>query len=261
MRIPNKISRQISDYLLGKGRNANKDYPTSPSSENGLTGELIKHLKRGWSRKVECGGYYYSWRIRGRVFGPGNQFSSEENKIGADGIIQVELDRYRVDVSHRTNSGFNINNVNRITSFRKGVLFQAKRKELPDAQKLCEELKIIEEHTKDHGICLLYDSLGYEVIKGTEVIECSGNVKKVDLEKRLSLGEFLTENFLPCHIGVEGLYVDLDQTPQTLFIPKSNPVRTELNPISVSRALSIQITAFKTVSRQRKKQKGSDFDR
>jgi hypothetical protein len=255
LRIPNKISRQISDYLLGKGGNANKDYPTSPSSENGLTGELIKHLKRGWSRKVECGGYYYSWRIRGRIFGPGNQFSSEEKKIGADGIIQVELDRYRVDVNHRMNSGFNIKNVTRITSFRKGVLFQAKRTELPDAQKLCEELKVIEGHTKDHGICLLYDSGGYEVIKGTEVIELSGNVNKVDHAKRLNLDKFLTEEFLPCHIGIEGLYVDLDQTPQTLFIPKSSPVRTELNPIRVSGALSIQITAFKTVSRQGKKRK------
>ena len=253
LRIPKKIFNHISGYLLGKGKNANSDFPNSPSSENGLTGELIKHFKRGWSRKVECGNYYYSWRIRGRVFGPGNQFSSEENTVGADGIIQVELDRYRVDVSHRSNSGFNIKNITGISKFRKGVLFQAKRSNLPDTRKLREELELIERHTPNHGICLLYDPFGYEVIKGAEVLKCDGNFSNVGAEKRIGLGEFMTTNFLPCHIGIEGLYVDLDQTPHTLYIPKRDPTRAVLNPIRVNEVLSIQITAFETVSHQCKK--------
>jgi hypothetical protein len=56
-------------------------------------------MQSEWSAERVEDDYVWHWRIEYRKFRSGNQKSAEEKPTGADGIFQVEVERFRIAVS------------------------------------------------------------------------------------------------------------------------------------------------------------------
>lgn len=244
--VPDAIRRRIVRHLREGIRAAENGWKNAPTSEDVLTGDLGRSLRTEWSDQAEAEGYLWRWRVQYRKFGAGNQYSSEENATGADGIIQVEVKRYRVGVSPVTAETVSLENIEEEASFHKGALFQSKRHDANDSKKLAEEASKIEELTPGHGVYIEYGPKGYRASLAKNVLMVDGAIPHLPPERCSSLSDFLAEQFMECLVGVEGMYVELEADPQILHLPNDTGAVRELG-VRLGHALNVQVTGFKLV--------------
>lgn len=244
--IPDAIRREIAQKLRNGAKEAEKGWPSAPTSEDVLTGDMGRSLRTEWGDLIEDSGYFWRWRIKYRKFGAGNQHSSEEKALGADGIFQVEVKRFKIGVQPSSSQTVSLENVEEEYEFKKGMLFQSKRHDASDGDKLLEEVGKIERLTPGDGAYVEYGPQIYRAALAKKLLEANGSVANVSNDEFFRLGEFLADRFMECLVGVEGMYVDLDSNPQVLYFPEDNADVRKLG-IRLSHAISVQVKAFKMV--------------
>lgn len=244
--IPEQVRLVVAQHLRESSVAAQRGWKNAPTGEDTLTGDLGRSLRTEWSEQTEANGYFWRWRIQYRKFGAGNQHSSEEKLLGADGIVQVEVKRFKVGVQPVSSQTVSLENVEGEYEFQKGVLFQSKRHDSSDSKKLLDEVKLIEKLSEGNGIYVEYGPKEYRVSLAKEVIDVNGVVSKIPADKFFQLGQFFADKFMECVVGVEGMYVDLDSDPQILHLPEENTATRKIG-VRLSHALNVQVTAFKMV--------------
>ena len=243
--VSGQVLTEIQNWVRESSARAEKGFKSAPRSEDVLTGAWASKLETDWSERRLSVGSEWRWKIEYRAFGSGNQYSSEENTIGADGIFQVEVDKYKIELAQASGKTYSLENVQLDSSFKKGILFQSKRHDSKEGpKKLVEQLKKMENAAPGGGAFFEFGPKGYKAASATDVIEAEGLVKNVDAKQIPSLGEFLASEFLACKVGLEGMYIDFDDN--TLSFPEENnqvvKVRDE-----IGSGLRVEVRAFTAV--------------
>lgn len=241
--IPDGIRHQIKQRIRDGSKNGETGWKNAPTSEDTLTGDWGGAMKTAWSERIEDSGFFWRWRIQYRKLGAGNQHASEEKSTGSDGVFQIEVRRFSVGVLPATSTTVSLENVIEEYLFAKGLLFQSKRSDSHDADKLLEEVQKIEKLTPGNGVYFEYGPTNYHAAFAQKIVDSKGSTKGVQLFR---LGDFLADHFMECLVGVEGLYVDLDSNKQVLHFPEENEAVRSL-PTRLGHALAVQITAFRLV--------------
>lgn len=244
--VPPRIREMIATDLRDRGNVAHQAWESAPTSEDVLTGDLGSSLRSAWSDLLSESGFYWRWRVTYRKFGAGNQHSSEEHPLGADGIFQIEVKRFFVSSSPLTDKTYRLENVEADYEFHKGMLFQAKRFDASDTNKLFSEVSNIESLTPGDGAYVEYGPNSYRACLAKDVVSAKGMVSKIEDDRFFELGDFLADRFVECLVGVEGMYVDLKGNPQILNFPDGNDGVRKLN-VRLGHALSVQVTAYSIV--------------
>src|SRR5262249_25170545 len=120
--IPRPVLARIADHLRAGCRRGEQGWEFAHDEEDTITGDLCSSLRVGWRRVSGVSDGYWRWRctytkFRGR--GPG----AEEHIIGADGIVQLEVE-----------------NVKTGRIITKGLLFQAKKVDSVDPSDLLDQV-------------------------------------------------------------------------------------------------------------------------
>jgi hypothetical protein len=127
-------------------------------------------------------------------------------------------------------------------SFKKGMLFQAKRFDSKEgSERLLAQLKNMERLTPQNAVYLEYGPHGYRVAKASDVIGVGGAANQLDKSKIPSLGKLMTDEFLECKVGVEGLFVDFDK--ETLNFLKGSEEISQLID-NMKHGLRVRVKAF-----------------
>jgi hypothetical protein len=199
-------------------------------------------MQSKWSAQHLEDEYVWRWRIEYRKFRSGNSSSAEEQSTGADGIFQIEVERFRIDVLPSGLEKVSIENVDIEFSFKKGMLFQAKRFDSREGpNRLLGQLKNMEMLTPQNAMYLEYGPHGYRAAKAADVIGVDGVVNRLEKSKAPSLGKLMTDEFFECKVGVEGLFVDFDK--ETLNFPKGSEEISQLMK-DMKHGLRVRVKAF-----------------
>jgi len=100
----------------------------------------------------------------------------------------------------------------------KGVLFQAKKTSDRRRGKLLEQAQAMEGIAPRGSSIFEYGPQMYRGADSKAVIATNGNLSNIPGTAVVRLGDYLADRFLPCKIGLRGLYYE--GTRRTLFIPK-----------------------------------------
>lgn len=132
------------------------------------------------------------YKFRGRGPGP------EEKAIGADGIFEIIVE-----------------NQNDGQILTKGLVFQAKKHTNRKTAELDEQIRRMEDLAKNASAVVEFGPEGFFGWSGCSVLNRRGRRTRDD--GREGLGDFLAGSFLPCGVGVRGLYFDAKR--QILIVP------------------------------------------
>lgn len=244
--IPSGVLAAIQEHIRRSSEKGESGWRNAPSSEDTLTGHLGASMQIGWSEPSEDSGYFWRWRVEYRKFSGGNQNSSEEKPTGSDGIIQIEIDRFKVEVSPSSPSTVSLENLELESTFRKGLLFQAKRLDSTERERLVRQLEVMERVAPVGGCYFEYGPRVYRAATAKNVIEVDGFTKNLGDEYFKRLGDFLCDDFLECKSGVEGLWVKFDSTPHELHFPESTEEVNKLRD-QMGHGLRVLVTGFRMV--------------
>lgn len=234
----------IREYIRRASLQGERGWRAAQHDEDTLTGHWGGALQTGWSEPVDDSGYLWRWRIDYRKFSAGNQKTSEEKPTGSDGIVQIEVERTRIETSPISLNTVKVENVEVEYVFRKGILFQAKRTDSTERKRLLGQLSEVEKLTPGNGSYFEYGPDHYRAALAERVLRLEGFTTQLEVSEFPRLGDFLADEFLPCKVGVEGMYVDFDSEPHELHFPTQTEdikrVQAELN-----HGLRIKVTGFR----------------
>jgi hypothetical protein len=184
--LPNEVFQSVSRHLLRSGHRAENGFPSGEEEEDSLTGDLLRALRRSWSKPVGREGTRWRWRMTTRKF-RGRGQSATESLIGADGIVQIEITRPTGAVN------------------RKGMLFQSKKGWMHRDQRLMEQVRQMEVAAPSGSAVFDYGPGEYRAAPGNIVVESNGRPTQVPFRR---LGEFMVDAFLGCSVGRPDTYYD-----------------------------------------------------
>ncbi len=201
--IPGPVFHAVQEHLLRAANRGEEGWEGGSEEEDTLTGDLCGQLRTGWKRPVTVNGERWRWRVQYKKF-RGRGRGALEKPIGADGIVQVEVHRPPI----------------RVTVY-KGVLFQAKKGRIGHGKGLIEQVRRMENIAPRSSTIFEYRPDGYRAVAGVRYLaSVESGLAPNQLE---SLGPFLAETFLPCKIGIRGVYYDAVR--EKLFVPAAEEVR------------------------------------
>jgi hypothetical protein len=184
--LPAEVLRSVSNHLVKSGHKAEEGFPSGEEDEDTLTGDLLRAVRRPWTRPIEIDGTRWSWCVKTRKF-RGHGELATESLIGADGIVQVEI----------TSPGGLVT--------RKGILFQAKKGWKHRDQILVGQVGKMEKVAPRASVVFDYEADGYKAAAGVLVLDSDGRPAQVRFRR---LGEFLAGEFLECIVGRFDTYYD-----------------------------------------------------
>lgn len=124
------------------------------------------------------------------IITPTRRLSAPEKRFGPDGIFQLQI------------------STNGVSSFRKGLPFQAKKNWKGRNRELANQARAMQRNLGG-GIVVDYTPHGYAACPIADAIESNGNRKTVtSLGHLRPLGQVLRNDFLECRLGIQGLYYD-----------------------------------------------------
>jgi hypothetical protein len=206
--IPDSIFHSISRHLIKSAHRAEDGYLSNEEEEDSITGDLFRSLRKGWAQPATINNESWKWRLTTRKFRGKGELATE-SILGADGIIQVEIDG---------NQGLVI---------RKGMLFQAKKGWKYRNQKLVDQVAKMEEFAPESSAMFDYRPDGYRAFVGRVVLQSHG---RPDMTMQRRLGEFLADVFLGCLVGRTDTYYDWDK--RTLILAGHQPTYANI-PVSL----------------------------
>jgi len=210
----------IARHFKKVGRRAHRDWGVNKAHEDSLTGAAFADFHMRRSRKVLVDSTEWRWRVRTRKFGSGGK-ASEERRTGADGIVEIE-------VRHLPSGMLDL----------KGLLVQAKKEWSGADPRLAGQVRRMEELAPGCSAAVDYSPRGYSAAAGTVVLEAEGNRRRVPDSDVVPLGDFLADRFLPCEVGLRGLYYDARR--ELLHLPP-NPARPDAVALFIPERLRIEV--------------------
>lgn len=218
--LPSTVYESVSRHLRQRGHRAHRNWDVNQAHEDSLTGAAFADFKTDRTRRIYVNGQEWLWRIRTRKFGSGGR-GSEESLTGADGIIEIE-------VRHLATG--------RVET--KGLLVQAKKQWSRSNRRLFSQVSDMESLAAGSSAAIDYAEGGYTGIDGTAVLAAEGDRRRVEAINTISLGDFLSDRFLACEVGLRGLYYDPRR--RMLRLPAA-PGRPEALAFLVSERMRIEI--------------------
>jgi hypothetical protein len=181
--VPTPVKNSIRNHIQSSCSRGEEGWESAKQDEDTITGDFFGNLRNGWTKTAD-----HSWRLvynkfRGR--GP----NALEKEIGADGIITI----------HYTDSRKGV-------EYYKSLIFQAK-KEGRSVDK--EQLRKMRQFFPGGNMVIIYGPRGYSAYEAAPA-------------NSLRLCDIITNNFLNCTIGIEGLYYD--SSTDNLIRPTSPPI-------------------------------------
>lgn len=183
--MPPQVFAAIQKHLRHESQLGEQGWQAGEDEEDTLTGHYLGKLQTDrWQVSWTSEGRW-RWRIRYKKFGSKGA-NAPEKHLGADGIIQIELEDVRRKSSHY-----------------KGLLFQAKKSGKIQRQKLLKQAKQMEEIAPGGSAVFEYGPRQYLGVKSGLVISQEGAIDEND---GIRLGDFLADKFMPCSVGRRGLH-------------------------------------------------------
>jgi len=186
--IPDEVKAKIKEHLNSKYPDAIEGYYSASEDEDSLTGDLgatfrIKNQKVNVKQDEIKG--IWKWSINYIKFrGRGN--NATEKRLGADGIIELKLDR-----------GFR--------QEKKSVLFQSKKNWKQKDTKLIEQTALLSTW-REAAFILNFTPEIYETFNIDTILKYQG--KKPEGLDNKNIAEFLGDDFLECLVGDADLAYD-----------------------------------------------------
>ncbi len=209
--IPEPVFEAIQEHLRTVGDTAESAWTAASAEEDTLTGDLCGRLRTEPHRIRVRRSEQWEWSIRYKKF-RGRGKDAFEKRSGADGIIDIEVTRDE-------------------EKFYKGLLFQAKKGDLRVDAELTEQILKMEKLARGSSAIFEYRKDGYRAIPGEVFLEHRSKRRSdrrvVIQSNEHPLGSFLSDEFLPCNIGLRGMYYDANR--ELLLIPgRARALRVEL---------------------------------
>jgi hypothetical protein len=203
--LPQPVFDAVAGHLRQHGRRAHRDWVVNQAHEDSLTGAAFADFRTRRTRRVYVNGQEWLWRVRTRKFGSGGE-RSEEKLTGADGIIEIE-------VRHAATGHVEV----------KGLLVQAKKQWAGKKRELLEQVGDMEHLAPGCSAAIDYAPNGYTGIDGRAVLAAGGDRRLVEDVADLPLGDFLADRFLPCEVGLRGLYYEARRHILHLLVAPGKP--------------------------------------
>lgn len=197
--IAGPVYEEISEHIREKCHEAEEGWQSANEDEDTLTGDLGATLRRGWTTTHDDEGNPWKWRVTYKKF-RGRGKGAVEKSIGADGILQIEVEN--------SETGAMID---------KGLLFQSKKAGTAAPKKLNEQVENMEDLVPSGSAVFEFGPKKYQAYESAPVLEKRGHIGDVPASAKVRLGDFLADRFLPCRVGRRGLYYDAIR--QSLFVP------------------------------------------
>lgn len=188
--IPDQLFEAVQHHFKHQGRRAEDGWESAAEEEDTLTGDIGAHLRRRWTRRVRAAGALWRWRVTYKKF-RGRGTAALENKIGADGIVQVEVRQDRDPVIAT-----------------KGVLFQAKKGHLERGARFVEQISKMEALAPAGAVVFQYRQDGYFAAAAHDLLAAARHNQPLRAVQLAPLGAYLADTFLRCGIGLRGMYYD-----------------------------------------------------
>lgn len=175
--LPKKLKIEIQEEIKKNSLEGEKGWRFSKQDEDSLLGDFLGKLRTD-KKKFNKSGKDYQWEILyHKMRGRGR--NAYESKIGADAIITFEI----ID---------NITNKKTV----KSLIFQAKKE------------------GNNSGLVSQKDKMNKIVPNGNFIFTCSANGYYAQTKvngNRISIGEFLADEFIECKIGIENFEYDEEE--------------------------------------------------
>jgi hypothetical protein len=174
IQVPDQLLSRIKKVIKSRAQRGEEGWEHSEYEEDSLVGDFLGNL-RTRTHKTVIEEQVYEWRILYKKF-RGRGKGAYEKIIGADAIITYE-------VANLTTGDKTI----------KSIIFQAKK------------LNNVE------GLKTQQNKMTRVAPAGNFVLICTPNgyfTEQKGVEQRKRIGDFLADDFLACHTGIEGMAFD-----------------------------------------------------
>jgi hypothetical protein len=220
--LPQSLLGELRTHIVGACEQAESGYRSGRGREDAVTGALGERLRLEPIKYVVTLEGTWGFSVLWNKFRSASGGSREEREIGADGIFQFELYRgYGEEV------------------YTKGLLFQAKKDDDNDLERLFGQCQPMEELVAGGGALIEYAEDAYTAMDCRTALRSQQTVRPIrpDFDAQgTSLGDYLAGRFLACEVGSEELYYDLHT--ETLFVPTANAafrrIRATLDKITIA---------------------------
>lgn len=200
LNIPDILYNVIKSYFryATEYRDLQHIWEINHQEEDSLTGAVFVAFATKRVKKINVDGNEWTWKVRFTKF-RSRGYGAEEKRWGADGIVEIEVE----DIS----SGY---------IDRKSLLIQAKKQWNGPDSRLLQQIEKMEKISEKCSALFNYSPQGFFAVESYKVISSKG-FKPNNMN---SIGAFLSEQFLACHIGKRGLFYD--STSKKLILPQSD---------------------------------------
>lgn len=194
--MPRDVFTTLASRVRDSGNVAHRGYEDFREEEDSLTGDLGAQIRQATDGIRVTGDGGREWIVRTRIKKfRGRGDGALEKPTGADGIVQVEV----LDADGNLTAA-------------KGMLFQSKksRASLTDAD-LIEQVRRMQDLVPDASAVFEYSDGGYSAVSSRDFlrsVEAHSHNKIQRVQGKKPLGDFLSDTFLACNVGVGGLYYD-----------------------------------------------------
>jgi len=183
--LPDPILASIQKHIRRKSISNESGWDAGKDEEDTLTGHYLSNLQTDRWVRVYLRDRSWKWKITYKKFGSKGK-DAPEKYLGADGIVQIELQ----DLKQRV-------------SYYKGMLFQAKKLYALEA---IDQARTMEAIAPDGSCIILYGPQQYEGIASKELLESEDKLEP--LNAHIRLGDLIADSFLQCLVGLRGLHYD-----------------------------------------------------
>lgn len=238
--IPRRVLEAIKRAVREGSHKGESAWKAASKDEDTITGHWGGSVAKEWSDPIHSEGYEWRFRIDYRKFSG----SSEEPETGADGIFQIEVDRYDIAVTPSGRSVCTLEVVETAASFKKGMLFQAKKHDNTKRKEMLSQLASLEGLTPNEGAYFEYGPAAFRAASAAAVRAVDGFTGKLEPSDFPRLGDFLADQFLECRRGVAGMYFDFEE--QLLTFPTENGQIARLR-TALKHGFRVRVTAFRLI--------------
>ena len=201
--VPNKVINQIKADVKRISEKAQDAWDAGCDEEDTLTGDFCSCFRsRGWRKISDEKGKDWKYRFTYKKFRSKGK-NADEKIFGADGIFEIEV----TEISNGS-------------SFKKGLLFQAKKHNDSGRKKLLEQACKMNEIVPNASSIFEYGRV-YKAYDSKDLLQTAEKAKNA-IEK-VPMGDYLADRFLECKVGKDGM--TYDAVSKVIVYPYMNSIR------------------------------------
>jgi predicted transcriptional regulator len=185
--LPPPVFQSIQSHLRTKSKQGEGAWECADQEEDSITGHFCGQLYTPRWIKDNAGGEDWEFRVTYKKFRSKGK-DAEEKILGADGIVEVHIEKKSLEEKHV-----------------KGLLFQAKKSNDTRGKKLEEQAEKMARVVKNASCIFEY---GKEFYAYDASLIAKRASKKDIRESKNPIGDFLADTYLTCEIGKIGMSYD-----------------------------------------------------